>query len=62
MFAFIQAVLVKAFLPVSWFERLHMKEEAMTDEEEKEAFTSQLRKSFRASHRRSNTQVKDKKD
>ena len=29
-----------------------MKEEPMTDEEEKEAFTTQFRKSFRASHRK----------
>jgi len=34
-----------------------MKEEAMTDEEEKTAFTSTFRKSFRASHRRSATAV-----
>ena len=62
MFSIIQGVLVKAFLPVSWFQRLHMKEAAMSDEEEKEAFTSQLRKSFRQSQRRSNTLVKDKKE
>jgi Ca2+ transporting ATPase len=49
LFSFIQAILVKAFLPVSWFEKLHMKEEAMSDEEEKEAFTTVFRKSFRSS-------------
>jgi Ca2+ transporting ATPase len=56
-FSLIQGVLVKAFLPVRWFARLHMKEEAMTDEEEKDAFTTQFRKSFRASHRRSTQKV-----
>jgi hypothetical protein len=34
MFSFIQAVLVKLLLPVSWFAKWHMKEEAMSDEEE----------------------------
>jgi len=34
-----------------------MKEEPMTDEEEKDAFTTQFRKSFRASHRRSTQKV-----
>jgi hypothetical protein len=43
----VNGVLVKLFLPVSWFEKLHMKEEAMTDEEEKNAFTTSFRKSFR---------------
>lgn len=56
-FSLIQGVLVKAFLPVRWFARLHMKEEPMTDEEEKDAFTSQFRKSFRASHRRSTQKI-----
>jgi len=55
LLSFIQAVLVKAFLPVHWFNRFHMKEEEMTDAEEKQAFTSTFRKSFRASHRKSNT-------
>jgi len=36
----INAVLIKAFLPVKWFDRLHMKEEPMTDEEESTAFTT----------------------
>ena len=56
-FGLIQGVIVKAFLPVRWFARLHMKEEPMTDEEEKEAFTTNFRKSFRASHRRSTQKV-----
>ena len=47
MFSLIQGVLIKAFLPVSWFARLHMKEEPMSDEEEKDTFTTQFRKSFR---------------
>jgi len=38
---------IKLFLPVTWFDRLHMKEEPMTDEEESTAFTTQFRKSFR---------------
>ena len=58
LLSFIQAVLVKAFLPVSWFNRFHMKEEAMTDEEEKQAFTSTFRKSFRQSHRNSASKTK----
>ena len=49
LLSLVNAVLVKAFLPVSWFEKLHMKEEAMNDEEEKNAFTTSFRKSFRQS-------------
>jgi uncharacterized protein YnzC (UPF0291/DUF896 family) len=47
-------------MPVSWFEKLHMKEEAMTDEEEKDAFTTKFRKSFRSSIKKSldNVQIK----
>ena len=52
MFSLIQGVLVKALLPVSWFSRWHMEEQAMTDEEEKEAFTTVFRKSFRSSIRK----------
>jgi len=37
-----------------------MREEPMTDEEEKEAFTTQFRKSFRQSHRRSTKLKVDK--
>ena len=44
-------------IPAKWFSFMHMKEEIMTDEEEKEAFTSQFRKSFRQSHRRSSAKV-----
>jgi magnesium-transporting ATPase (P-type) len=55
MLSLIQSVLVKAFMPVSWFSRFHMKEAAMTDAEEKQAFTTSFRKSFRASHRKSGT-------
>lgn len=40
MFSIIQGVIVKALIPVSWFSKMHMKEEVMTDEEEKEAFTT----------------------
>ena len=47
MFTLVQGVLVKLLLPVRWFQGLHMKEEVMTDEEEKIAFTTQFRKSFR---------------
>lgn len=49
-------------MPVSWFNRFHMKEEAMSDEEEKQAFTSTFRKSFRASHRRSATNSESSKN
>jgi hypothetical protein len=49
LLSLVNAFFVKALLPVSWFEKLHMKEEAMTDEEEKNAFTSSFRKSFRQS-------------
>lgn len=35
LLSLIQGILVKACLPVSWFNKLHMNEEAMTDEEEK---------------------------
>jgi len=47
VFSLIHGIFVKAFLPVKWFEIVHMKEEKMSDEEEKEAFTSSFRKSFR---------------
>lgn len=53
MFSLVQGIFVKAFLPVSWFEKFHMNEEAMTDEEEKQAFTTTFRKSFRSSMRKS---------
>jgi len=52
-FSLVVGVLVKLFLPVEWFKKLQMKEEPMSDEEEKSAFTSQFRKSFRASLRKS---------
>lgn len=52
MFSIVQGFIVKALIPVSWFNKLHMKEEVMSDEEEKEAFTTQFRKSFRASHKK----------
>ena len=39
-FSLIQSVLVKALMPVSWFERWHMNEQVMTDEEEAQAFTT----------------------
>lgn len=49
LLSLVNAFFVKALLPVSWFEKLHMKEEAMSDEEEKNAFTTSFRKSFRQS-------------
>ena len=49
LLSLVNAILVKTFLPVSWFEKLRMKEEAMNDEEEKQAFTTSFRKSFRQS-------------
>jgi len=38
---------------VSWFARFAVREDPMTDEEEKDAFTTTFRKSFRASIRKS---------
>lgn len=58
MLSLIQGIFVKAFLPVKWFAKLHMREEVMTDEEEKATITAQFRKSFRQSTRRSTT-IKD---
>jgi hypothetical protein len=49
-------VIVKLLLPSSWFNRLGLKEEPMTEEESEAAFTTTFRKSFRASHRRSGTE------
>jgi hypothetical protein len=46
-------VIVKLALPASWFDRFKLKEEPMTEEEVMQAFTTNFRKSFRASHRRS---------
>ena len=45
------AVVVKLLLPAKWFTVFQMKEVTMTDEEEKSAFTTHFRKSFRSSHR-----------
>ncbi len=42
-------------VPSRLFSFMHMKEEVMTDEEEKTAFTAQFRKSFRQSHRTSSS-------
>jgi hypothetical protein len=53
MLSFVQSVLVKAFLPIHWFNKLHMNEEVMSDEQESEAFTTKFRKSFRSSIRKS---------
>jgi len=44
----IVGLLIK-FVPARLFDKLHMKEESMTDEEEQTAFTTQFRKSFRQS-------------
>lgn len=54
LLSFLQAVLVKAFLPVRWFAKFHMNEEAMSEEEAEQKFTGNFRKSFRSSIRRSN--------
>lgn len=51
LLSLVNGVIVKALLPVSWFEKVQMKEEIMTDEEEKQAFTTSFRKSFRQSTR-----------
>lgn len=59
MLSLFQSVLVKAFLPVSWFNKFHMNEDAMTDEEEKNTFTSTFRKSFRSSIRKSGINTLD---
>ncbi len=61
LFSMVQGVIVKAILPVSWFEGLAFKETPMTDEEEKGSFTSTLRRSFRDQVRRqgSNSSIKD---
>jgi P-type Ca2+ transporter type 2C len=53
MFSLIQGLIVKFALPVKWFEKLQMKEEPMSEEEIKKAFTTTFRKSFRASSRMS---------
>jgi hypothetical protein len=60
MFSLIQGVIIKAILPPSWFEWMHFNEEAMTDEEEKKALVTSLRKSFRQSLNRSATKGKAK--
>ena len=57
MFGLVTGVLVKLLLPVSLFKSLKMKEEIMTDEEEKDAFTSTFRKSFRQSTIKKITQI-----
>ena len=46
-FSLIWGVLIKILLPDTWFSRLAVREEVMTDQEEKNAFTTTLRKSFR---------------
>ena len=52
-FSLFQGVIIKAVMPVSWFTRLHMKEEPMTEEQAQLAYTTTFRKSFRASQRAS---------
>jgi magnesium-transporting ATPase (P-type) len=49
----VQGVFVKLLLPVRWFKRIQMKEEPMTEEQERAAYTTTFRKSFRSSTRRS---------
>lgn len=60
MFSLVQGVIIKAILPPSWFEWMHFNEEAMSDEEEKKALVTSLRKSFRQSLNRSATKSKAK--
>ena len=48
-FSLIWGLVVKAILPVTLFERIQMKEEPLNQEEQKLAFTTTLRKSFRQS-------------
>ena len=49
MFSFVQGVLIKAFLPSSWFTWLHLKDEEMTEDESKKSLVTSFRKSFRES-------------
>lgn len=60
MFSWIQGVIVKAVLPPAWFEWMHFNEEAMTDEEDKKALVTSLRRSFRQSLNKSASQGKPK--
>jgi Ca2+ transporting ATPase len=62
MFSLVQGLIVKAFLPVSWFQRFHMKEEEMTEEQSQQAFVSTFRKSFRQSVTKKVTQLKEGKE
>lgn len=62
MFSLVQGVIVKIFLPVSWFEFVKMKEQPMTDKEEKGSLVSTFRKSFRESVKRQNSQGGSVKD
>lgn len=48
-------MLIKAFLPSSWFEWLHLKDEEMTEEESKQSLVTSFRKSFRESVKKQNS-------
>jgi predicted DNA-binding protein (UPF0278 family) len=54
-------VIVKAILPVEWFESVEMKEEAMTEYEARNSIVTSFRKSYRESLRKQNSlhSVKD---
>lgn len=49
LFSLVQGLMIKAFLPVEWFESLSMKEGPMSDEQACKSFASTLRKSHRES-------------
>lgn len=48
-FSLVWGVIVKLVMSPSWFAKLAMSEKPMTDEEEKESFVANARKSFRQS-------------
>jgi hypothetical protein len=52
-FSLVMGLIVKAAIPVSLFERIQMKEEPLNEEEQKAAYTTTFRKSFRQSKRTS---------
>lgn len=60
MFSLIQGVIVKLVLPVRWFERIHINEVPMTEEEAAKSLTSIARKpTFRKSIAGSMSKVND---
>ena len=56
LFSFVQGVIVKAFLPVSWFNWVKFNEDVMSEEEEKGSLVSTFRKSFRESIKKNASQ------